>query len=217
MFTHVVDDAINRVEFEGGEVAAVYDDCASNPLEDFEIKGLGIHSHERNTIDYDPDRTLKDYQGLLDDKGDALYDIETTFSLLRKEYGEAWWEKDTDDMPEYEDWAQDIIDDIDAIDDYDDQLESFEVLEYTAYEEYGHPVYTVVVDTPLFKSSWACANTMDKDFVSSLAKEYAAWANGSVYVIGFTDSDGETEYAGNVVGIDPYDDEALIKFARENF
>lgn len=217
MFTRVVDDAINRVEFEGCEVAATYDDCATNPLELMGIKGLGIHSHERNTIDYDPCRTLKDYQGLLDDKGDALYDIETTFSLLRKEYGEAWWGKDTDDMPEYEEWAQDIVDDIDAIDDYDDQLESFEVLEYTAYEEYGHPVYTVVVDMSLFDTAWGPTQYGYKDVALILAKDYAAWANGSVYVIGFTDNNGETEYASNVVGIDPYDDEALIKFARENF
>lgn len=217
MFTHVVDDAINRVEFDGCEVAAVYDDCATNPLELMDIKGLGIHSHERNTIDYDPCRTLKDYQGLLEEKDDALHDIEITFSLLRKEYGEAWWEKDTDDMPEYEEWAQDIIDDIDAIDDYDDQLESFEVLEYTAYEEYGHPVYTVVVDMPWFESVWGLAQSDYKDFALNLTEEYAAWANGSVYVIGFTDSDGETVYAGNVVSIDPYDDEALIKFAKDNF
>lgn len=217
MFTHVVDDAINRVEFDGCEVAATYDDCATNPLEFLDIQGLGIRSHERNTIDHDPCRTLKDYQGLLNDKGDALYDIELTVTLLAEKYGEAWWEHVSEDDDSYADYAQDIIDDIDAIDDYDSQLESYEVFEYEAWEEYGAPRYTVVVDMPWFKKTWGPTHSEYKEIVLGLAKEYAAWANGSVYLIGYTDSDGETHYCGDVLGVDVYDDEELKAFALENF
>lgn len=216
MFTRVVDEAINRVTHNGYEVAVAYDPCPFNPLEDMDIQGFAIRSHERNTIDYDPDGTMKDYEDLLEDKDRILVDIELTFEILSERYGKAWWEKDTEDMPGYEEWAQDIIDDIDVIDDYNDQLESYEVYEYVAYDEYGHPRYTVVVDMPLFKLSWGPTWSGYKAVALGMAKDYAAWANGSVYLIGAARGDEEAEYIGNVIGIDPYDNEALIEYA-ENY
>lgn len=216
MFTRVVDEAINRVTHSGYEVAVAYDPCPFNPLEGMDIQGFAIRSHERNTIDYDPDGTLKDYEDLLEDKDRILVDIELTFEILSERYGKAWWEKDTEDMPGYEEWAQDIIDGIEAIDDYNDQLESYEVFEYTACEEYGAPVYTVVVDIPRFEASWGPSCSEYKDIALSLAKDYAAWANGSVYIIGAARGDEEPEYISNVIGIDPYDNEALIEYA-ENY
>lgn len=215
MFTHVVDDAINRFEYKGMEIAVTYDDCAANPLDIMEVQGFAIQSHERNTIDYDPCGTLRDYQGLVSDKDGSIDNIWLTFDLLRKNHGDAWWEKDIADIPFYEEWAQDVIDDIDVIDDYNDQLESYEVYEYVAYDEYGHPRYTVVVDMPLFKLTWGPSRSEYKDIALNMAKDYAAWANGSVYVIG-VDNDGDTEYLGDVIGIDPYDNEALIEYA-ENY
>lgn len=216
MFTRVVDEAINRVTHNGYEVAVAYDPCPFNPLEDMDIQGFAIRSHERNTIDYDPDGTLKDYEDLLEDKDRILVDIELTFEILSERYGKAWWEKDTEDMPGYEEWAQDIIDDIDVIDDYNNQLESYEVYEYVAYDEYGHPRYTVVVDMPLFKLSWGPTWSGYKAVALGMAKDYAAWANGSVYLIGAARGDEEAEYIGNVIGIDPYDNEVLIEYA-ENY
>ena len=216
MFTRIVDEAINRVTYQDTEIAVSYDPCSFNPLDDMEIQGLAIRSHERNTIDYDPDETLKYYEYLLEDKDNALVDIETTFEILSERYGKAWWEKDTEDMPGYEEWAQDIIDDIDRIDDSNSRRESYEVFEYTAYEEYGAPVYTVFVDMPVFEASWGPSCSEYKDIALSLAKDYAAWANGSVYVIGVDRLDTEEEYIGGVIGIDPYDNEALIEYA-ENY
>lgn len=217
MFTHVVDDALNRVSYQGAEITVSYDLCASNPLDDMGIQSFAIRSHERNTIDYDPCGTLRDYQGLVSDKNESLDDIWFIFELLRRDHGDTWWEKDTDNMPEFEEWAQYVIQDIDAIDDYNDQLESYEVYEYVAYDEYGHPRYTVVVDMPLFKLSWGPSCSEYKDIALSLAKEYAAWANGSVYVIGVEREDEAPDYLGDVIGIDPYDDEALIEFAENNY
>lgn len=217
MFTRIVDEAINRVTYQDTEIAVSYDPCSFNPLDDMEIQGLAIRSHERNTIDYDPDGTLKDYEDLLEDKDRILVDIELTFEILSERYGKAWWEKDTEDMPGYEEWAQDIIDDIDVIDDYNNQLESYEVYEYVAVDEYGHPRYTVVVDMPVFEASWGPSCSEYKDIVLSLAKDYAAWANGSVYVIGVDRLDTEEEYIGGVIGIDPYDDKDLIEYAENYF
>lgn len=215
MFTRVVDEAINRVTHNGYEVAVTYDPCPFNPLEDMDIQGLGIRSHERDTIDYDPDSTLRDYQGLVSDKEEALDFIGWRFEDCRQEHGDNWWEHVDENTPHYAMFAQDIIDAIEAIDDYNEQLESYEVYEYVAYDEYGHPRYTVVVDMQLFKETWGPAYSEYKDIVLSMAKDYAAWANGSVYVIG-VDNDGDTEYLGNVIGIDPYDNEVLIEYA-ENY
>lgn len=218
MFTHVVDDAINRFEYKGMEIAVTYDDCAANPLDIMQVQGFAIQSHERNSIDYDPCGTLRDYQGLLEDKDNALGDIEVTFVLLRERYGKTWWEWVDENTTNYAEWAQDVIDDIDAIDDYNDQLESYEVYEYVAYDEYGHPRYTVVVDMPLFKLSWGPTWSGYKAVALGMAKDYAAWANGSVYVIGLDRGEDEEEsLAGNVIGIDPYDNEALIEFVENHF
>ncbi|TRX43735.1 hypothetical protein [Corynebacterium guaraldiae] len=218
MFTHVVDDAINRFEYKGMEIAVTYDEHAENPLDIMEIKGFAIRSHERDTIDYDPDRTLRDYQGLLEDKDNAIGDIEVTFVLLRERYGKTWWEWVDENTTHYAGWAQDVIDDIEAIDDYNDQLESYEVYEFVAVDEYGHPRYTVVVDVPLFKRSWGPSCSEYKDIAMSLAKDYAAWVNGSVYVIGVErGEDEEDSLVGGVIGIDPYDEKALIEFVENNF
>lgn len=217
MFTHVVDDAINRVTYQGAEIAVSYDDCASNPLDDMQVQGFAIRPNDRNSMDYDPCGTLRDYQGLLEDKDNALGDIEITFHLLRERYGKTWWECVDENTTFYAEWAQYVADNIDAIDDYNDQLESYEVLEFVAYEEYGHPRYTVVVDMPLFKLTWGPSCSEYKDIALSIAKGYAAWANGSVYVIGVDRLDTEEEYIGGVIGIDPYDDEALIEFVENHF
>lgn len=216
MFTHTVDNAINRVTYKGVEIAVSYDDCASNPLDDMDIQGFAIRSHERNTTDYDPCGTMRDYQGLLDDKDNTLCVIGAVFDMLRERYGKAWWEHVDEDDEEYAKRAQYVIDDIAAIDDYDSQLESYEVYEYVAYDEYGHPRYTVVVDMPLFKLAWGPSCSEYKDIALSIAKDYAAWANGSVYVIGVEREDEEADYTYGVIGVDVYDDEALIEFA-ENY
>ena len=217
MFTYVVDDAINRVTYQDTEIAVSYDDCASNPLDDMDIQGFAIRSHERNTIDYDPDRTLLDYQGLVNDKEEALDYIGWMMKYRRQEHGDNWWEVVDENTPHYARFAQSIIEAIEAIDDYDSQLESYEVYEYVAVDEYGHPRYTVVVDMPLFKLAWGPSCSEYKDIALSIAKEYAAWANGSVYIVGVEREDEEADYMGGFVGLDVFDNEALIEIAENYF
>lgn len=218
MFTHVVDDAINRFEYKGLEVAVTYDDDSYNPLDNMGVQGFAIRSHERNTIDYDPCEVLKDYEDWAESKDRELVDIEITFDMLRERYGKTWWECIDDNDDYYTKLAQDVIDNIGAIDNYNGHLERYELFEYTAYDEYGHPQYTVVVDMPWFKLSWGPSSSEYKDIALSLAKEYAAWANGSVYVIGLDRGDDKEEsLVCNVIGIDPYDNEALIEFVENHF
>lgn len=212
MFTHVVDDAINRVEFEGGEVAAVYDDCASNPLEDFEIKGFAIARNERGYTGFDPEELHDIYDGALDDKGMALDDIEFYTNELRKNFGPRWWEE----MTEAEDEALFILYAFDAVDEANDTLKG--MVSYTFNSKhYGSPEFRVIVDTEEFQKAWGPTDSKWEEVYQRVADTYADYAEGDVYVIGFTDSDGYTNYCYDVMGIDPYDDEELKAFALENF
>ena len=212
MFTHVVDDAINRVEFEGGEVAAVYDDCASNPLEDFEIKGFAISRNERGYTGFDPEELHDIYDGALDDKGMALDDIEFYTNELRKNFGPRWWEE----MTEAEDEALFILYAFDAVDEANDTLKG--MVSYTFNSKhYGSPEFRVIVDTEEFQKAWGPTDSKWEEVYQRVADTYADYAEGDVYVIGFTDSDGYTNYCYDVMGIDPYDDEELKAFALENF
>ena len=212
MFTHVVDDAINRVEFEGGEVAAVYDDCASNPLEDFEIKGFAIARNERGYIPFDPEELFDIYDGALDDKGMALEGIELSVQSLRDEYGARWWEGMTGDEKEVN-W---ILEEFDAVDEANDSLKG--MVSYTFNSKhYGSPEFRVIVDTDTFQKAWGPTDSKWEDDYQIVADTYADYAEGEVYLIGYTDNDGETHYCGNVMGVDVDDDEELKAFALENF
>lgn len=212
MFTRVVDDAINRVEFEGGEVAAVYDDCASNPLEDFEIKGFAIARNERGYTAFDPEELFDCYDGALDDKGMALEEIEFYTNRLKGDHGARWWENITG----YEHEVNWILEAFDAVDEANDTLKG--MVSYTFNSKhYGSPEFRVIVDTDTFQKAWGPTHVEWQDVYQCVADDYARWAEGEVYVIGFTNEDGVTEYLSNVICIDPYDDKELVKFARENF
>lgn len=212
MFTRVVDDAINRVEFEGGEVAAVYDDCASNPLEDFEIKGFAIARNERGYAAFDPEELFDCYDGALDDKGMALEDIEFYTNQLKSDHGAQWWENITG----YEHEVNWILEAFDAVDEANDTLKG--MVSYTFNSKhYGAPEFRVIVDTEEFKKAWGPTCLEWEEVYQSVADTYADYAEGDVYVIGYTDNDGETYYCGNVMGVDVDDDEELKAFALENF
>lgn len=212
MFTHVVDDAINRVEFDGCEVAATYDTDASNPLADFEIKGFAIARNERGYIPFDPEESFDCYDGALDDKGMALEEIEFYTNQLKSDHGPKWWEEITGEESEV-DW---ILEAFDAVDEANETLKG--MVSYTFNSKhYGAPEFRVIVDTDTFQKFWGSTDSSLEDDYQRVADTYADYAEGDVYVIGFTDSDGYTNYCYDVMGIDPYDDEALIKFARENF
>lgn len=212
MFTHVVDEAINRVEFEGGEVAAVYDDCASNPLEDFGIKGFAIARNERGYTAYDPEELFDCYDGALDDKGMALDDIEFYTNQLKGDHGARWWENITG----YEHEVNWILEAFDAVDEANDTLKG--MVSYTFNSKhYGAPEFRVIVDTDTFQKVWGPTDSDWEDDYQFVADTYADYAEGEVYLIGYTDNDGETHYCGNVMGVDVDDDEELKAFALENF
>ena len=213
MFTHVVDDAINRVEFEGGEVAAVYDDCATNPLGDFGIKGMAVFRNERGYVEYDPEDLHRLYDGALDDKGMALEGIERSVQSLRDEYGARWWEGMTGDEKEV-DW---ILEEFDAVDEANDTLKGMVSYTFNATKHYGAPEFRVIVDTEEFQKAWGPTCLEWKEEYQYVADTYADYAEGDVYVIGYTDNDGETHYCGNVMGVDVDDDEELKAFALEIF
>lgn len=212
MFTHVVDDAINRVEFEGGEVAAVYDDCASNPLEDFEIKGMAVFRNERNYIGYDPEDLHRLYDDTEEYKAMTLWSIEKFTEALIREYGSKWWEN----MPEDEELIGDILEAFDAVDEANDTLKG--MVSYTFNSKhYGSPEFRVIVDTDTFQKAWGPTCLEWNEEYQYVADTYADYAEGEVYLIGYTDNDGETHYCGNVMGVDVDDDEELKAFALENF
>lgn len=212
MFTHVVDDAINRVEFEGGEVAAVYDTDASNPLEDFGIKGMAVFRNERNYIGYDPEDLHRLYDDTEEYKAMTLWSIEKFTEALIREYGSKWWEN----MPEDEELIGDILESFDAVDEANDILKG--MVSYTFNSKhYGAPEFRVIVDTDTFQKAWGPTCLEWKEEYQFVADTYADYAEGEVYLIGYTDNDGETHYCGNVMGIDVYDDEELKDFALEIF
>lgn len=213
MFTHVVDDAINRVEFDGCEVAAVYDDCASNPLEDFGIKGFAITRNKRGYTAFDPEELFDCYDGALDDKGMALDCIKLSVQSLRDEYGTRWWEGMTGDEKEVN-W---ILEEFDAVDEANDSLKGMVSYTFNATKHYGWPEFRVIVDTDTFQKAWGPTNSKWEDVYQRVADTYADYAEGDVYVIGFTDSDGYTDYRYDVMGVDVDDDEELKAFALENF
>lgn len=213
MFTHVVDDEISRVEFGGCEVAATYDTGARNPLEDFEIKGFAITRNERGYTEHDPSGLFRLYDAALDDKDMALGDIEFYTQQLKGDHGAQWWEKIDGDEDEVN-W---ILEAFDAVDDTNEALKGMVSYTFEATDHYGWPEFRVVVDTDKFQESWGPTNAKWEDVYQCVADDYARWAEGDVYVIGFTDEDGETDYLGGVMGIDPYDTKALIEFAKGNF
>lgn len=213
MFTHVVDNAINRVEFEGGEVAAVYDLDASNPLDDFGIKGMAVFRNERGYTEFDPEELHDIYDGAEEDKAEALDDIEFYTNQLKAEHGPKWWEEITGEESEV-DW---ILEAFDAVDEANDALKGMVSYTFKATKHYGWPEYRVIVDTDTFQKAWGPTNSKWEDIYQSLADEYADYAEGDVYVIGYTDNDGYTNYCYDVMGIDPYDDKELKDFALENF
>lgn len=213
MFTRVVDDAINRVEFEGGEVAATYDLDATNPLEDFGIKGTAVFRNERGYIEYDPEDLHRFYDGALDDKAMALEGIELSVQSLRDEYGARWWEGMTGDEKEVN-W---ILEAFDAVDEADGILKGMVSYTFKATKHYGWPEYRVIVDTEEFQKAWGPTCLEWEEVYQDVADTYADYAEGDVYVIGYTDNDGETHYLGGVMGVDVDDDEELKGFALENF
>lgn len=85
-------------------------------------------------------------------------------------------------------------------------LKDITFLEWTDYEEYGHPSYLIAYrEEDLIADGWN-GDKLD-EIVKGMAREYSAWANGSVYVMGIEIPGEEPEYYGCHAGFDPFDEE----------
>src|SRR5699024_4890526 len=88
------------------------------------------------------------------------------------------------------------------------------VFEYTAYELYGHPVFTVAVDRDAVAGMMQLEIATDADcekYGEDVAKEYAMWADGEVYVIDALLPNGYEERVCGVYFKDGYPSDDEVK------
>lgn len=182
MFTTVVDNAVARYTLpDGTNVAFGYDECADNPVTDYEYK-IGIQRDERDTIMTDPTGVLTEYYELTNR-------IETLEWLL--EGGDNYSGEVREEIEECR-----------------EELKGITFFEWQDTNEYGHPAYHVAYRSEeLIKDGWN-ADNLDS-IVKDMAREYSAWANGSVYLMGIEVPGEETEYTSCYAGFDPYDEEQV--------
>lgn len=187
MFTTVVDNAVARYTLPNGtEVAFGYDECALNPVEECRYP-IGIQRDERNTIMTDPTGVLTEY-----------YELTNRIEDL-----EAWceWYRSVSDGEEPEDAMEEIAE-------CREELKGITFLEWKDTIEYGNPNYHIAYRAEeLIKDGWN-ADNLDS-IVKSMAREYSAWANGSVYLMGIEVPGDEVEYVTCYAGFDPYDEEEV--------
>ena len=204
MFTTVVDDAVARYTLpDGTEIAFAYDDCASNPVTDCDYP-IGIERHERDAVMTDPAGVLAEYDSL----DGELEELEYTIATMRQDYGDDAVDKaltgDLEDTP-FEWWEEQALERIDQV---RDELKEITYLEWQDTEEYGGPTYRIAYrERDLITQGWRSVNMVE--LVLGMAREYSAWANGSVYVMGVEVPGEETEYVGCWPSFDPHDEEQV--------
>lgn len=68
MFYRIVDEAVARYEFSNGvEVAFVYDDCAPDPIEGWDVHPVGIYQNDSNSIVTDPHGIIAEWDYWVED------------------------------------------------------------------------------------------------------------------------------------------------------
>lgn len=192
MFYTVTDNAVARYTTDNGtSIAVAYDECADNPLE-FMDAPLGIQSLDRHGAGFDPAGVLEDYlyyREMLESGEDCLASLEVSL--------EEFWETEEDRDPV----------DLSIMDDYETALEELKDIvffEWRDTDEWGWPGFRVAYRVSGMREAGYNAERLD-DIAKDMAREFSAWANGSVYVVGVENADGEAEYIGGFVGIDPND------------
>lgn len=143
----------------------------------------------------------------------ALDDIEFYTNQLKSDHGAQWWENITG----YEHEVNWILEAFDAVDEANEALKGMVSYTFNATKHYGAPEFRVIVDIDTFQKAWGSTCLGWEEVYQDVADTYADYVEGGVYVIGFTDNDGNTDYCYGVMGIDVYDDEELKAFALENF
>lgn len=204
MFTETIDRAVMRVTRDGVEYAAIYDADACNPLETYNLKGIAIERNERNSVAYDPDGVMSSYNSARDELDNAVDALEYEIDTLRQSFGNDWWNHIDEETDEY------LTGMVEKIVDCERELKSYHVFTYKEPALYGAPEFEVVVDTELFKKSWGDTEAEWEDIYKGLAMNYAYWAEGEVYGIGYTDDEGNEDIIWEIMGYEIEDDNKLV-------
>ena len=197
MFTRTIDDALERHEFGHIEVAFAHDYDAEDPMSWNNYLFAGIERNHTNCFPSDQGGHLREYDLLVEDKQEALDDL----NIL----GSAWIDEGIDLTRLGEDGEDDEFEAhryIDSMDRYDDAVE--ELTKYREYnllarDEYGWPEFRIVINVDLARENTGLELATEEsieEFAQGIVDGYAAWAEGSVYVVGIenhnTDDDDDT-------------------------
>lgn len=187
MFTRTIDDAVARYTLPNGtEVAFAHDECPINPVEEYGYK-IGIVRDEWRATETDPMRVLEAYDSLRD----RIEDLE--------EWCE--WYLDVSD-------GEEPVDAMEELEECREELKGITYLVWRDKDEYGWPTYRIAYRAKdLIADGWNADNL--EDIVKGFAREYSAWACGSVYVMGVEYPDGDTEYLNCYAGFDPNDEDQV--------
>ena len=193
MFTHTVDSAVARYTLpDGTEIAFAHDDMADNPVTDYGYS-IGIERVERHAIATDPTGVLEEYDSL----------------ATRIEDLEAWveWFRGVSDGEEPEEALEEL-------EECREEIKGITFLEWEDKEEYGWPSYRIAYRAEALIADGWNADKLD-EIVKGMAREYSAWANGSVYLMGVEVPGEEVEYLSCHAGFDPYDDDEVKDMAED--
>ena len=187
MFTRTVDDAVARYTLaDGTQVAFGHDECRENPVEEVGIPIGIVRDHWRAEAS-DPMRVLEAYDSLRD----RIEDLE--------EWCE-WYQGVSD--------GEEPLDALEELEDCREELKGITYLEWQDKEEYGWPTYRIAYRAEdLVKEGWR-GDHLD-EIIKAFAREYSAWANGSVYLMGVETPDGDVEYVDCHAGFDPLDEDQV--------
>ena len=214
MFYSKIDNAVSRYEFpDGTEVAFAHDHDADNPMEDFNDNFASIGRSGDRYTDHDPNGFMKemdDYEYALDQ---YVNEIHTSVYYLTKAYGERWFEN----PKAHESGLFEEL--VEFLETEDEPEKPAHLHEYTlrATNEWGHPEFRVVIDAEAYEQfvgQEATPENLESE-AKAMVDLYGAWAEGSVYMVGITLPDGETEYIGGIYGDDYYTEEGAARVCYE--
>lgn len=204
MFIKTIDEAAVRYTLpDGTEIAFAYDEFAANPVTDYGYP-IGIVRVERNALETDPTGVLEAHDRLAEELEELEYAIEE----MRKDYGSDVVDKAIAGELEESSFEWFEEDALERIGNVRAELKAITYLEWQDREEYGWPTYRIAYrEVDLIAEGWN-AEKLD-EIVKGMAREYSAWASGSVYVMGIEVPGEEGEYVTCLAGFDPYDEQEV--------
>ncbi|UBI10032.1 hypothetical protein LA324_05330 [Corynebacterium coyleae] len=200
----VTDNAVARYETkDGATIAFAFDECPSNPLEDVDGVVIGIARDERDVTTFDPTGVLEEY----DELAMRIEDNKANLDYARKYLGDELIDRALSGELDYyyhESFDYALVASLDELREDEEELKGIVYLEWQDLEEYGWPNYRIAYrPEDMIKQGWN-ADRLD-EIVKGMAREYSAWANGSIYIMGVEHPDGEEEYIPCWAGFDPCD------------